>query len=202
MLSEETLKIRDKSKRSGEDEMKLHLRIVQFIAGAFFDSAYLHGKWFEDRKIGWYWVLKGIWFQKILGFNRNVPVPINHSAFISNFNNIILGRNNLNNFQSPGTYFQNFGAKIHLGDDCFIAPNVGLITSNHDPANPERNSPGQDIKIGPRCWIGMNAVILPGVILGPGTIVGAGAIVTKSFPDGKVILAGNPAKIIRMLENE
>ena len=48
----------------------------------------------------------------------------------------------------------------------------------------------------------MNAVILPGVTLGDHTIVGAGSIVTKSFPEGYVVIAGNPAKIIRTLERE
>lgn len=181
--------------------MRFHLRLISAVAGLFYDKTYLRGKWFEDRRIGWKWVLRGIWFQKILGFNRTLPVPANHTASISNFENIVLGKNNLNNFQSPGTYFQSPDAKIYIGDDCFIAPNVGLITSNHDVHNPERNLPGKDINIGARCWIGMNAVILPGVTLGPGTVVGAGAVVTKSFPEGELVLVGNPARSIRRTNN-
>jgi len=45
----------------------------------------------------------------------------------------------------------------------------------------------------------MNAVILPGVVLGPKTSVGARRIVTKSFPNGSCVIAGNPAKIIKNL---
>jgi acetyltransferase-like isoleucine patch superfamily enzyme len=45
----------------------------------------------------------------------------------------------------------------------------------------------------------MNAMILPGVHLGDNTIVGAGSVVTKSFPEGNVVIAGNPAKIIKKL---
>jgi acetyltransferase-like isoleucine patch superfamily enzyme len=59
--------------------------------------------------------------------------------------------------------------------------------------------PGKDIHLGEKCWIGMNAVILPGVVLGPGTVVGAGAVVTKSFPEGHVVLAGIPAKAVKIL---
>jgi acetyltransferase-like isoleucine patch superfamily enzyme len=59
--------------------------------------------------------------------------------------------------------------------------------------------PGKDVIIGKKCWIGMNSVILPGVCLGDHTIVGAGSVVTKSFPDGNCIIAGNPARIIRVL---
>jgi len=57
-----------------------------------------------------------------------------------------------------------------------------------------------DVYIGDYCWIGANAVILLGVHLGPHTIVGAGSIVTKSFPEGYCVIAGNPAKIIKKLE--
>lgn len=48
----------------------------------------------------------------------------------------------------------------------------------------------------------MNSVITAGVTLGPRTIVAAGAVVTKSFPDGFCVLAGVPAKIIKILDKD
>ncbi|MDT4068951.1 type 8 capsular polysaccharide synthesis protein Cap8J, partial [Staphylococcus aureus] len=60
-------------------------------------------------------------------------------------------------------------------------------------------APGEDVKIGNYSWIGMNSVILPGVELGEHTIVGAGSVVTKSFPEGNVVIGGNPAKIIKKI---
>lgn len=48
----------------------------------------------------------------------------------------------------------------------------------------------------------MNSVITAGVTLGPRTIVAAGAVVTKSFPDGFVVLAGVPAKPVKYLDKE
>jgi len=77
---------------------------------------------------------------------------------------------------------------------------VGLITQNHNPLDLDEHLPGEDIVIGDRCWIGMNCVILPGVTLGPGTVVGAGAVVTKSFPEGQCVIAGNPARLLRRLD--
>ncbi|MGA2084600.1 MAG: DapH/DapD/GlmU-related protein, partial [Terracidiphilus sp.] len=58
---------------------------------------------------------------------------------------------------------------------------------------------GKDVVLGENCWIGMNAVILPGVHLGARTVVGAGAIVRTSFPEGNCILAGVPAKKVKEL---
>ena len=82
---------------------------------------------------------------------------------------------------------------------CWIAKNVGIITSNHDLYDLNEHQPGKDVVLGERCWVGMNSVILPGVTLGDHTIVGAGSVVTKSFPDGNCVIAGNPAKILRRL---
>ena len=57
----------------------------------------------------------------------------------------------------------------------------------------------ESFEIGDNCFIGMNAIIMPGVTLGNNVIVGSGSVVTKSFPDD-VVVAGNPAKIICTLE--
>ena len=48
----------------------------------------------------------------------------------------------------------------------------------------------------------MNVLILAGVELGPSTIVGGGSVVTKSFPEGYCVIAGNPAKVIKYLEKD
>ena len=53
-----------------------------------------------------------------------------------------------------------------------------------------------ETKIGKKCFIGMNSIILPGVKIGDQCIVGAGSIVTKNVPDNTIV-AGNPAQIIK-----
>ena len=53
------------------------------------------------------------------------------------------------------------------------------------------------VEIGNDVWVGCNAIILSGVKIGDGAIVGAGSVVTKDVP-AYAIVAGNPAKIIRM----
>lgn len=172
--------------------------LLKAVSPIFYDCRYLSGRYFEGVD-GWVWVLRSIWFQKILGFNRSLPFPVSPGIRISNYKNLVLGENVINNFQSFGIYYQNFSALIYLGDDCYIGPNVGIITSNHDVEDPKMHLPGKDVVIGAGCWIGMNSVILPGVTLGDGSVVGAGSVVTKSFPEG-VVIAGNPAKLVRRVK--
>lgn len=103
----------------------------------------------------------------------------------------------LNNFQSPGVYFQNFKGKITIGHGSYIAPNVGIITANHKIDNLDEHVDAKDVVIGQKCWLGMNSVILPGVTLLPQTVVAAGSVVTKGFDEGRIVVAGNPAKILK-----
>jgi acetyltransferase-like isoleucine patch superfamily enzyme len=178
------------------------ITLARVVGPLFFRSIYLRGRYFEVSTQGWRWVLQGIWFQRILGFNRHVPWPTHPSVTVHGPQNIRFHVDSLNCFQSPGCYFQAFAGRITIGKTTYIGPNVGIITANHDPTNLDAHLTGQDVVIGDRCWIGMNAVIMPGVRLGDRTIVGAGAIVTKSFTSGDCVVAGNPGRIIKQLRTE
>ncbi len=177
------------------------LPILRFIGSLFFEKKYLRGRYFDDSISGWKWLLRSIIWQKILGFNHHIPWPVSPLIIISNPKNIIFDVNDINNFQTFGNYFQNFNAKIIIGKNSLIGPNVGIITANHDIHNLYIHKSGKDVIIGNNCWIGMNSVILPGIKLGDHTIVGAGSVVTKSFPEGNVLIAGNPAEVIKYLDH-
>lgn len=79
---------------------------------------------------------------------------------------------------------------IHIGDESYIAS--GAMILSHDFIKDIKS----DTKIGKKCFIGANSIIMPGVMIGDCVIVGSGAVVTKDVPAG-CIVAGNPAKIIR-----
>lgn len=86
--------------------------------------------------------------------------------------------------------------KVVIHSSVLLATGVKIISGNHDLSDLRAPSvTAQPIEIKENCWIGANAVILPGVILGPNTVVGAGAVVTKSYPNGGNVIVGNPAKI-------
>ncbi len=57
---------------------------------------------------------------------------------------------------------------------------------------------GKPIKIGNDVWIGGGSIILPGVTIGNNVVIGAGSVVTKNIEDN-VVIAGNPARVIRKL---
>jgi acetyltransferase-like isoleucine patch superfamily enzyme len=175
--------------------------VLRFLGSLVYDPQYLVGVYFDDSLIGWKWVLRGVLFQKILRFNRNIPWPVSPLHTVSWGRNLTFHPDDINMFnEMSGKYFQNFGARITIGRGSWIASNVGIITANHDPADLAKHLPGEPVTLGESCWIGMNSVILPGVTLGPHTIVGAGSVVTHSFPDGHCVIAGNPARLIRALD--
>jgi acetyltransferase-like isoleucine patch superfamily enzyme len=150
--------------------------------------------------IGWQWLFSCFIWQKIRGVNRHVPWPVSFGISIAVPENIIFHPDDLNNFMTQGNYFQAAGAKLIIGKGTYIAPNVGIFTENHDLKDPEKRAGGKDVIIGQKCWIGYNSVILPGVELGDHTVVGAGSIVTRSFPEGYCVIAGNPAKLIKKID--
>ena len=84
---------------------------------------------------------------------------------------------------------------IQFDSSLLIGPDVKIISANHDFNNYDNWYKSSPIIIKKNVWIGANAIILPGVVIGNSCIIGAGSVVTKSFEDNCVI-AGSPARII------
>lgn len=124
--------------------------------------------------------------------------PVHPTCTIANIRKIYVGINST--VARPGCYLQGAGT-IRFGDYVQLAPNVGILSANHDLYD-QRKFNAAPIVIGDYSWIGMNSVVTAGVTLGPRTIVAAGAVVTKSFPDGYCVLAGVPAKVVKYLDKE
>ena len=92
-------------------------------------------------------------------------------------------------------------ARVTIGDDVQIGPNVQLLTPTH-PVEPgprrDKWEAAEPITIGDNVWLGGGVIVCPGVTIGENTVVGAGAVVVKDLP-ANVLAVGNPARVIRQL---
>ncbi|MGE9552840.1 sugar O-acetyltransferase [Erwinia amylovora] len=117
-------------------------------------------------------------------YGSNITIGCN---FYSNHNLIILD-----------------GARVTIGNDVFIAPNVGIYTAGH-PLDPERRNQGLEyahpVTIGNNVWIGAGVSIVPGITIGNDTVIGAGSIVVKDIPSG-VLAVGNPCRVVREITDK
>lgn len=109
--------------------------------------------------------------------------------------------------------------EIIVGNNVLIAHNVNIHDTNSHPINyldrrddfqkiinegfseTNKNIDCKKIIINDDVWIGFNAIILKGVEIGERTIVASGSVVTNNIPSD-VIVAGNPAQIIKNLKND
>lgn len=108
---------------------------------------------------------------------------------------------------------------VEIGDYALISWNVVLMDSYRWPLDlkarrraleqtagqigrrPESSAPARPIRVGRNSWIGFDCCILPGVAIGEGSIVGARSVVREDVPPFTVA-AGNPARVIRRIEND
>lgn len=114
-------------------------------------------------------------------YGKNIEVGEN---FFANYNLVILDV-----------------AKVIIGDNAQIAPNVSIYTAGH-PVHPASRNSGYEygigVTIGDNVWIGGSSVINPGVHIGNNVVIGSGSVVTKDLPDN-VIAVGNPCRVIRAI---
>lgn len=93
---------------------------------------------------------------------------------------------------------------LKIGSYCKITAGVTILTHDYSRSVMRRVygeiiGDGAETVIGDNVFIGMNSVILMGTHIGNNVIVGAGSVVSGIIPDN-VVVAGNPAKIVRTLE--
>lgn len=94
-----------------------------------------------------------------------------------------------------------YPSAISIGSNTLIASGVTILSHEHiyrDEKNPflPKMAP---VSIGSNCFIGVGAMILPGVSIGDQCVVGAGSIVTKDIPSNSMAV-GVPARVIRKVQ--
>lgn len=90
-------------------------------------------------------------------------------------------------------------ARITIGADCQLGPNVQLLTPTH-PVDPqqrlEKLEAAEPITLGDNVWLGGGVIVCPGVTIGDNSVIGAGSLVTRDIP-ANVVAVGSPARVIR-----
>jgi len=133
---------------------------------------------------------------------KNKVLTIEPSFRCTYGDNITVGENFFMNFDSVilDCCAVTFGTNVMLG------PGVHVYTAFHPLNYKDRVYGAKDyyeiaspVTVGDNVWIGGKVVICPGVSVGSNVVIGAGSVVTKSVP-ANVVVAGNPAKVIRILD--
>ncbi|MBN2715975.1 MAG: acyltransferase [Deltaproteobacteria bacterium] len=97
---------------------------------------------------------------------------------------------------------------IQIGDNTIIGANCKIVDNDFHAVCPEHridresqknNIECREVRIGKNCFIGANSIILKGAIIADNSVVGAGSVVTKQFTEPRIMLAGNPARMIKRL---
>ena len=116
-----------------------------------------------------------------------------------NGSKIIIGRNC--NFCGEADISCIEGHTIKIGNNLLVSRNFSIVNGDSHSIidlNGKRINKSTDMVIEDHVWIGKNVSILKGGSIGQDTIVGANSLVTKNFKNKhNVVLAGNPAKVIR-----
>lgn len=156
-------------------------------------------------EIGENCTVKSSFLSNLVGlYSRTVIVTRHRDAYIRIGNNVGI---------SGAVIYARKG--IEIGDNTAIGGNTKILDNDFHPIEAEKRNrllrdpeggesdliPSREIHIGKDCFIGCNAIILKGTVLGDGCVVGAGAVVAGQFEDHCVI-AGNPARVIRRLKEE
>jgi acetyltransferase-like isoleucine patch superfamily enzyme len=113
-------------------------------------------------------------------------------------------------FVGNGTYIGRFvqinaWRSVVIGDEVMIADRVFISDANHHvtasdvPIKKQGDSFLGAVTLHNGCWIGIGAVILPGVTVGHNSMVAANSVVTEDVPD-RCVAGGIPARVIRSLE--
>lgn len=130
---------------------------------------------------------------RLAGAKVGENVKLSSSLKIYGAGDLSIGNNTWIGYQT----FIVCSSRVDIGSNVDIAPRVYIGTGTHtinvDTAHVASSDISKDVKIEDGCWLCVNSVILPGVIIGKKSVVAAGAVVSRSFEDGKILIAGVPA---------
>ena len=134
-----------------------------------------------------YDILRRYFFmQKIMGFNRKVPWPVD-------FRSKVLGPEHIKKGimcdpgDNIGVYINAYGG-LQLGDNVNIGQNTIITTTNHNIYDHRKISQKKGVKIGSNVWIGANCCIVAGIVIGNNVTIGAGCTIRENIPSNSIVV--------------
>ena len=98
--------------------------------------------------------------------------------------------------------------EITIGNHVLVGANTKIVDNDFHPLDAEARNANdfsklvcKPVRIGDNVFIGCNCLILKGTEIGANSIIGAGSVVSGKFPEN-VVIAGNPARIIRKVGDD
>ncbi len=142
-----------------------------------------------------YKVLANFFFyQKIIGFNRNVPWPVHRTSTIVGKQFITKGIC-CDPGDNPGIFINASGG-LTVGNNVNIGPNTIIVTANHDKYDHRKVTGVKGVAIGNNVWIGANCSIVAGVTIGDEVTIGAGCVISLDIPSKSTVYANNSTALI------
>jgi len=132
-------------------------------------------------------IQKYFFMQKIIGFNRSVPWPVDFRSKILGYEYIKKGIM-CDPGDNIGIYINAYGGLI-LGNNVNIGQNTVITTTNHNIYDHRKISTKKmGIVIGNNVWIGANCSIVAGVKIGNNVTIGAGCTIRKNIPSNTIVI--------------
>ena len=127
-------------------------------------------------------------------------VYMEDGAVLTDFdcNQITIGNNAIISRGFEGAAME--GTEIAIGEECLFSSHISIRTcDSHSIINEqgERINQSQSVRIGKHVWVGVNALFLKGALVSDDSVVAARSVITKPFDTGNVVIAGQPAKIVK-----
>jgi acetyltransferase-like isoleucine patch superfamily enzyme len=138
-------------------------------------------------------------FSELIGKKVDEDFLLIPPFYTAGGNEIRIGRNV---FVNQNCTFYDMGG-LDIADDVMIGPNVSIITASHPIGPSQRHTItiAKPIVIERNVWIATGATIIGGVTIGENSVVAAGSVVTKTVPPNTLV-GGNPARVIRAIDND
>ncbi len=136
------------------------------------------------------YTIRHLYLRYALRYSIDSSASVHTGCFFTG-DKVEIGRNSVIN---RGSYVDG-RVGVRIGENVSISPYTTIISLDHDPASSDFKAEGGRVVLNDYVWIGMRAIILPGVNMGRGSVAGAGAVVTDDV-EPYIIAAGVPAKKI------